>query len=113
MMVLSVSDNGKCFPAGLKSVFFRSLSPQDLDGPLGILVCLFVSAVLEYTGIWECIYHASNQSTWTNGPPSRYKVCRAWATPGQDSCMKLISQKTSDGRKLTSILESISLCLFV
>lgn len=73
MMVLSVSDNGKCFTAGLKSVSFLSLSPQDLDGPLGILVCLFVSAVLEYTGTWECIYHASNQSTWTNGPPSRYR----------------------------------------
>lgn len=76
MMALSVSDNGKCFTAGLNSVCFLSLSPQDLDGPLGILVCLFVSAVLEYTGTWECIYHALNQSTWTNGPPSRYKyVC--------------------------------------
>lgn len=63
MTALSFADNGKCFTAGLKSVSFLCFSPQDLGGPLGTLVCLFVSAVPEYTGTWECIYHASNPST--------------------------------------------------
>lgn len=75
MMLLSLSLR---FTPGLNFMlyFSLSLSPQDLDGLLGISVCLFVSAVQESTGTLECTYHASNQSTWTNGPPSRYKyVC--------------------------------------